>query len=127
MQYKLIVNQPFQSTHNVLALAIRFLIGLDPGLKRLEDYWRWYPKHIALYDSFNCIDVPVGVPMAEGEELRDYYHFYALDEWYKPHPNLGLSQLNDVLEVFNDRYGDIFYIARTRIGYGFYRAENAIL
>lgn len=121
MKYHLIVNHPFQSTHHVLAIAFRLLLGSDPEMKRLEDLWRFYPDHLALYDSFNRTNVPVAVPLEVGEELRDRYHFFVSDTWYKPHPSLSVSQLNDVLDVINDHYGDLLHIERTSIGYGFFR------
>ena len=126
MKYKLIVNHPFQSTHNVLAIALRLLLSSDPGLKRLEDLWRFYPDHLSLYDSFNRTNVPVAVPIEEGVELRDHYHFFVVDSWYKPHPNLSIPHLNDALEVINDHYSDLFYIERTPIGYSFFRACHTL-
>ena len=126
MKYKLIVNHPFQSTHHVLAIAFRLLLGADPELKRLEDLWRFYPGHLSLYNSFNRTNVPVAVPIEEGVELRDHYHFFVVDTWYKPHPNLSISQLNDVLDVINDHYSDLIYIKRTPIGYGFFRACHSL-
>ena len=122
MTYQLIVNQPFQSTYNVLSCAIHFLLCMDPGLKRLEDKWRALPGGIGLYDSFNRTRVLVGVLLEEAEGVNDYCHFYVDDEWYKPHPDLSRGQLNDVIDVINDYYGDIFCIDKTPIGYGYYRA-----
>lgn len=63
--YKLIINQPFQSTQNVLAVTFRFLLSTYPGLKRLEYLWRYYPHHIALYDSLNQTSIPVAVTVEE--------------------------------------------------------------
>ena len=126
MKYKLIVNHPFQSTHNVLTITLRLLLSSDPGLKRLEDLWRLYPDHLSLYDSFNRSNVPVAVSIEEGEKLLEHYHFFVFDTWYKPHPRLSVSQLNDVLEVVNDQYNDLFYIKRTPIGYGFFRACDTL-
>lgn len=122
MTYKLMVNQPFNCTYNVLSATIHFLLCFDHDLKRLEEKWRCLPEGIGLYDSFNRKDVLVGIPLSEGEEVKEYNNFYAYDQWYKPHPNLTRSQLDDFLEVVNDYYGDIFFVARTPIGYGYYKA-----
>ena len=102
MHYKLIVNQPFQSTVSVLAAAFRFVCAYDPHLLRLEEHWRVIPNGIAIHDSFNNIDIPIG---------RD-----ATLEEYDP---------DDILEVFNDHFGaDCFCVSKTPIGYGYYKCIN---
>ena len=70
MHYKLIVNQPFQSTASVLAAAFRFVCAYDPHLLRLEEHY-----------------------------FTDGYANYRLLE------DLPKSDLDDILEVFNDHYG----------------------
>lgn len=126
MHYKLMVNQPFQSTANVLAAAFRFVTAYDPGLLRLEERWRNIPGGIAIHDSFNNQDLPIGRE-ASGEEYNpDDRHFFT-DGYgnYRLLEELDRSRLNDILEVFNDLYGaDCFAVIKTPIGYGYYKCVN---
>lgn len=76
MHYKLIVNQPFQSTASVLAAAFRFVCAYDPHLLRLEEHWRVIPNGIAIHDSFNNIDIPIGRDASLEEYDSDDFHFF---------------------------------------------------
>ena len=126
MRYKLIVNQPFQSTANVLAAAFRFVIAYDPGLLRLEDRWRTISGGIAIHDSFNNQDLPIGRDASLEEYDSDDRHFFTDgDGNYRLLEDLNRSQLDDILEVFNDIYGaDCFAVIKTPIGYGYYKCIN---
>lgn len=126
MRYELIVNQPFQSTANVLAAAFRFVIAYDPGLLRLEDRWRTISGGIAIHDSFNNQDLPIGRDASLEEYDSDDRHFFTDgDGNYRLLEDLNRSQLDDILEVFNDIYGaDCFAVIKTPIGYGYYKCIN---
>ena len=76
MHYKLIVNQPFQSTASVLAAAFRFVCAYDPHLLRLEEHWRVIPNGIAIHDSFNNIDIPIGRDATLEEYDPDDTHYF---------------------------------------------------
>ena len=123
MSYHLIVNQPLQRPGNVLAASIRFIYVLDPTLHELEEKWRLTYRGIAIFDSFNHNKIDIGIPIDKGEEIIDFYHFYAYDEWFKPDPNISLNDLHGIIEVFNDIYGDRLMIVRSAIGYAFYFAD----
>ena len=126
MHYRLMVNQPFQSTANVLAAAFGFVLAFDPRLLRLEDRWRVLPGGIAIHDSFNNQDIPFGRDASSEEYDPDDCHFFTDgDDNYRLLEKLDRTQLDDILEVFNDLYGaDCFGISKTPIGYGFYRCVN---
>ena len=73
---------------------------------------------------------PRGDPIgreASGEEYNpDDRHFFT-DGYgnYRLLEELDRSQLNDILEVFNDLYGaDCFAVIKTPIGYGYYKCVN---
>ena len=126
MKYKLVVNQPFQSTGNVLAAAFRFVYAYDPRLLRLEEHWRVFPGGIAIHDSFNNQDLPIGRDAAgddyDPDDLSCFTDGYSN---YRLLDTLDQSQLDDILEVFNDHYcADCFAISKTAIGYGFYKCVN---
>ncbi len=124
MHYKLIFNQPFSSTVNLLSASLHFVHGFDPRLLRLEEHWRVYPGGIiALHDSFNNQDIPIGREAGDEYDPDDLFHFFSNDFGnYKILDNLTRSQLDDILDVFNDHYcSDCFAISKTPIGYGFYK------
>lgn len=126
MHYKLIVNQPFQSTANVLAAAFRFVCAYDPQLLRLEERWRTFSGGIAIFDSFNHQSLPIGRNATTEEYDPDDLHFFT-DGYsnYRLLEDLSISQLDDILEVFNDLYGgDCFAVKKTTIGYGYYKCVN---
>ena len=126
MHYKLIVNQPFQSTANVLAAAFRFVLAYDPRLLRLEDRWRTITGGIAIHDSFNNQDLPIGRNVLPGEYDSDDRHYFTDgDGNYRLLEDLSRSQLEDILEVFNDIYvADCFAVCKTPIVYGYYKCVN---
>lgn len=125
MHYRLIVNQPFSSTGNVLGAAFRFVLSSDPRLLRLEDRWRRIPGGVALHDSFNNIDLPIGRDVLPGEYDTDDPNYFT-DGYgsYRLLTDLSRSKLDDILEVFNDIYGDCFVVMKTAIGYGYYKCVN---
>lgn len=126
MHYKLIVNQPFQSTAIVLAAAFRFVCAYDPHLLRLEEHWRVIPNGIAIHDSFNNIDISIGRDASLEEYDSDDFHFFT-DGYanYRLLEDLPKSDLDDILEIFNDHYGaDYFEVRETPIGYGYYKCIN---
>lgn len=123
MKYKLMVNQPFQSTANVLAGAFHFVTIYDPQLLRLEESWVRIPGGIALHDSFNNQDIPIGRDATSEEYDPDDFHYFT-DGYsnYRLLEDLSRGHLNDILEVFNDHYGaDCFAVIKTPIGYGYYK------
>lgn len=123
MHYKLIVNQPFQSTANVLAGAFRFVRAYDPQLLRLEELWRITPDGISLYDSFNKQDLPFGRKASPEEWNPDDMHCLSFEgEHFMLLTDFSRGHLNDILDVFNDNYGgDCFCVLKTPIGYGYYK------
>lgn len=123
MQYKLIVNQPFQSTENVLAAAFRFIRAYDPHLLRLEDRWDLIPGGVAIRDTFNKQLLPVGRdPLGDEFDPDDPHCFRADTEPYILVQDLSREQLDDLLDVFNELYSaDCFAVDKTPIGYGFYK------
>ena len=126
MHYKLLVTQPFRSTANVLAAAFRFVVAYDPGLLRLEDRWRAISGGIAIFDSFNHQSLPIGRDATTDEYDPDDIHYFT-DGYnnYRLLEDLSRSQLDDILEVFNDLYGvDCFAVSKTAIGYGYYKCVN---
>ena len=126
MHYKLIVNQLFQSTVSVLAAAFRFVCAYDPHLLRLEERWRVIPNGIAIHDSFNNIDIPIGRDATLEEYDPDDTHYFT-DGYanYRLLEDLPKSDLDDILEVFNDHFGaDCFCVSKTPIGYGYYKCVN---
>ena len=106
MRYKLIVNQPFTCTANVLAAALHFAHAYDPKLLRLEEDWRMISGGIALHDSFNNQDVPMGKDSGNDYDPNDRFHCFT-DGYanYRILDNLTRDQLNNLLAVFNDHYG----------------------
>lgn len=126
MHYKLIVNQPFQSTANVLAAAFRFVCAYDPHLLRLEEHWRVIPNGIAIHDSYNNQDLPFGREATMEEWESEGYKCFSNDYGsYRLLDDLSKDLLDDILEVFNDHYsGDCFAISKTAIGYSFYKCVN---
>ena len=76
MHYKLIVNQPFQSTANVLAAAFHFVKIYDPQLRRLEESWVMVPGGVAIHDSFNNQNIPIGRDASLEEYDSDDFHFF---------------------------------------------------
>ena len=126
MHYKLIVNQPFQSTANVLAAAFHFVKIYDPQLRRLEESWVTVPGGVAIHDSFNNQNIPIGRDASLEEYDSDDFHFFT-DGYanYRLLEDLPKSDLDDILEVFNDHYGaDCFAVSKTPIGYGYYKCVN---
>ena len=126
MHYKLIVNQPCQSEANVLASAFQFVTIFDPHLLRLEDLWCTIPGGIAIHDSFNKQSLPIGrAATLEEYDPDDFHYFTDGYSHYRLLENLSRSQLDDILDVFNDLYGeDCFAILKTQIGYGIYKCVN---
>lgn len=123
MHYKLIVNQPFQNTANVLTAAFHFVTVYDPRLLRLEEHWRVLPGGIiALHDSFNNQDLPIGKRAGDDYDPDDMHYFSNDFGNYKLLTDLSREELDDILDVFNDHYsGDCFAIDKTAIGYGYYK------
>ena len=127
MHYKLIVNQPFTCTANVLAATLNFAHAYDPGLLRLEDHWSLTSDGVALYDSFNREAIPMGRDAAGDEYDPDDRSHCFTDGYgnYRILDNLTRSQLDDLLDVFNHYYGnDCFVVIKTLIGYGYYKCTN---
>jgi len=128
MHYKLIVNQPFTSTVNVLAAALHFVHVYDPRLLRLEEHWRVYPGGVIyLHDSFNNQDIPIGKEAGDEYDPDDHYHYFSNDFGnYKILDSLSKGQLDDLMEVLNDHYcSDCFAVSKTLIGYGYYKVEES--
>ena len=123
MHYELIVNLPLQSTADVLAEAFRFVKMHDPQLLRLDEAWVLIPGGVSLHDSFNNQNIPIGRNATPEEFDPDDFHCFS-DGYanYKLLEDLPQSNLDDILEVFNDLYGaDAFAVRKTSIGYGFYK------
>ena len=126
MRYKLIVNQPFKRTAYVLAATLHFAHVYDPRLLRLEEHWRMTPGGVALHDSFNNRDIPMGKDAGDSYDPDDLFHCFT-DGYanYRILDDLTRGQLNDLLEIFNDHYGsDCFAVMKTPIGYGFYKCVD---
>ena len=123
MKYKLIVNQPVQSTANVLAAAFSFVKAYDPNLHRLEDRWDLIPGGVAIRDTFNKQLLPIGRDPVGDEFDPDDPHCFRVDaDPYILVKDLTRGQLDDLLEVFNELYSaDCFAVDKTPIGYGFYK------
>ena len=126
MHYKLIVNQPFQSTANVLAAAFNFVRAFDPQLLRLEERWTLSDGGVSIRDTFNSQSLPFGRDASDEEYNPDDPHCFT-DGYghYILRTDLSKSELDDVLEVFNELYcSDCFAISKTPIGYGYYKCVN---
>ncbi len=123
MKYKPIVNQPFQSTANVLAAAFSFVKAYDPQLRRLEDRWDLISGGVAIRDTFNMQLLPIGRdPVGDEFDPDDLHCFYADTDPYILVKDLSREQLDDLLDVFNELYSaDCFAVDKTPIGYGFYK------
>ena len=118
---RMIVNQPYTNSANVLAGALLFIRKKDNDLLRLTDYWRPLADGMALYDSFNCQIVRFGRAVPSQDVDFDKTKFFNVDgDWYECDGLLSRAELNDVIQVLNDVYGDFFIIHPTAIGYAFY-------
>lgn len=123
MRYHLVVNQPCTPEHagRVITGMFRFILGADPQLKRLEDYWRPLSDGLGLYDSFNRQVLKFAV---ETDDNENPVAFNVDGDWYIPDPHMSTGTLDDVIEVFNDYYSDKYMFSKSPIGYAYYKAEQ---
>ena len=120
---KMIVNQPYTNSANVLAVAMMFIKKIDLFLDRLEELWRPLPNSMALYDSFNRQIAKIGVEVPSEEADPDKPAYFNVDgTWYQCDSALTKEELDDAIQILNDVYGDSFIIHPTAIGYAFYLA-----
>ena len=118
---RLIVNQPFQSTKNVLTAALSFIKKKDLFLDRLEELWRPLPDGIALYDSFNRQIVKIGIVVSSEEADPDKPEYFSVDgTWYRCDDGITRENLDDAIQILNDAYDDFIAIIKSPIGYAYY-------
>ena len=120
---RMIVNQPYTNSANVLAGVMLFIKKKDLFLDRLEELWRPIPNGMALYDSFNRQIVKIGVEVPSEEADPDKSEYFSVDgTWYQCDGGLTREELDDAIQILNDVYGDSFIIHPTPIGYAYFLA-----
>ena len=120
---RMIVNQLYTNSANVLAAALLFIRKIDNDLLRLTDYWRPIEDGMALYDSFNCQIVRIGRAVPSQDVELDKTRFFNVDgDWYECDDQLSRVELDDAVQILNDVYGDSFIIHPSPIGYAYYLA-----
>ena len=119
---KMIVNQPYSNPVQVLGTAFFFVKKVDQNLTRLSDLWRPSPDSIALYDSSSNQSIRFGHPVDLSEDpSQNYSKCLAVDDrCYEYDDNLTREEMEQVLQVLNNVYGDSFFIEPTPIGYAYY-------
>ena len=118
---RMIVNQPYTNSANVLAAAMLFIKKKDLFLDRLEELWRPIPNGMALYDSFNRQIVKIGVEVPSEEADPDKSQYFSVDgTWYQCDAGLTREELDDAIQVLNETYDDFVAIIKSPIGYAYY-------
>ena len=118
---RMIVNQPYTNSANVLSAAMLFIRKRDNELLRLTDIWRHLEDGIALYDSKNQRIVRIGrTVQSQDTDLDKSRYFSVKGVWYACEAGLSRAELNDAIQVLNDIYGDFFIIHPTGNYYEFY-------
>ena len=119
---KMIVNQPYSNPLQVLGTAFFFVKKVDQNLTRLSDLWRPSPDSIALYDSTSNQAIRFGHPVDLSEDpSQNYSKCLSVDDrCYEYDDNLTREEMEQVLQVLNNVYGDSFFIEPTPIGYAYY-------
>ena len=87
----------------------------------------WQCSEIKLYVPHRRLtDIPIGRDATLEEYDPDDTHYFT-DGYanYRLLEDLPKSDLDDILEVFNDHFGaDCFCVSKTPIGYGYYKCVN---
>ena len=118
---RMIVNQPYTNSANVLSAAMMFIKKKDLFLDRLEELWRPLPNAMALYDSFNRQIVKIGIEVPSEEADPDKSAYFNVDgTWYQCDSTLTKEELDDAIQVLNEAYDDFIAIIKSPIGYAYY-------
>ena len=121
--YHFMMNQPGFNRGNVLETLFRFIVKIDPTLKRLEDDFRFGEKLLLIHDRFNNIDIPIAVE-AENADMDDPFLWTVEGIHYLPKRDISQTELNDFVEVVNDNYNDYWIISKSPIGYQWIASEK---
>lgn len=117
----MIVNQPYTNSANVLAAAFLFIRKSDSDLLKLTDLWRPLEDGMALYDSFNHKIVRIGRALhSQNVDLNKARYFNVDGDWYECDAELSRAELDDVIQILNNVYGEFFIIHPTGYFYEFY-------
>ena len=117
------MNQPGFNRGNVLATLFRFIAIVDPGLKRLEDDFRYGKNLLLIHDRFNNIDIPIAEE-AKDADMDDPFLWTVDGIHYLPKRDISQEELDDFVEVVNDNYGDYWMISKSPIGYKWMASEK---
>ena len=118
---RMIVNQPYTNSANVLAGVLLFIRKIDNDLLRLTDYWRLLEDGMALYNSFNRQIVKIGVKVPSEEADPDKSEYFNVDgTWYQCNAGLTREELDDAIQVLNETYDDFIAIIKSPIGYAYF-------
>ncbi|MBQ6300303.1 MAG: hypothetical protein IJK79_08005 [Bacteroidales bacterium] len=120
---KMLVNQPYGNhPASVLGAALRFVRAIDKDLIRLSNLWRPLSDGIALYDPTSNQTTRFGRPveLSDDSSQNSFKYFRVGDTWYECDDTITREEMEQVLQILNDVYGDSYFVAPTPIGYAHY-------